>query len=180
MTLRTASTHPFPAVECRPMAPEDVPAVLSIHADGIATGLATFREAAPLWDGWDSAFHPEPRMVAERDDTVVGWAAVAPTSGRPVYRGVAEVSVYIRPDLAGGGIGRALMAAFVPATEAAGFWTLQAVVFTANAASRRLHERAGFRLVGTRERIGLMAHGPLAGQWLDTALYERRSPVVGG
>lgn len=156
-----------------------MPAVVSIHAAGIATGLATFRETAPLWDGWDEAFHAEPRMVAVREGSVVGWAAVAPTSTRPVYRGVGEVSIYVRPDLAGDGIGRTLMASFVPATEAAGFWTLQAVIFAANAASRRLHERAGFRLVGIRERIGRMSHGPLAGQWLDTALYERRSAVVG-
>jgi phosphinothricin acetyltransferase len=56
---------------------------------------------------------------------------------------------------------------------------IQSSIFPENRASVRLHERGGFRVVGRRERIAKMEIGPWAGQWRDTLLIERRSPVVG-
>ncbi|MCF6467235.1 GNAT family N-acetyltransferase [Nonomuraea sp. MG754425] len=67
-------------------------------------------------------------------------------------------------------VGRALLTAFVAATENAGVWTIQSSVFPDNAASLSLHQSLGFRVVGTRERIG-RHHG----LWRDTFLTERRS-----
>lgn len=64
-------------------------------------------------------------------------------------------------------------------TEAAGVWTIQSGVFPENEASLRVHARAGFRVVGTRERVGKMGYGPLAGRWRDVVLVERRSGTVG-
>ena len=106
--------------------------------------------------------------------TVLGWAALSPVSGRGVYAGVAEVSVYVGAAARGRGVGRVLLAALVTASERNGLWTLQAGIFPENTASVRLHEAADFRLVGRRERIG-----QLRGVWLDTLLLERRSAVVG-
>jgi len=85
---------------------------------------------------------------------------------------VAEVSVYVGRRYRGRGTGRALLTALVSASEAAGIWTLQAVVFPQNPTSLRVHADAGFRVVGRRERIAR-----LRGAWQDTILLERRSPT---
>jgi phosphinothricin acetyltransferase len=71
------------------------------------------------------------------------------------------------------------MADLIARSEVAGIWTLQAGIFPENQSSIALHMRHGFRQVGRRERIGKMTHGPLAGQWRDTLLLERRSAVAG-
>ncbi|MET0811752.1 MAG: N-acetyltransferase family protein, partial [Microbacterium sp.] len=119
---------------------------------------------------------PYARLVAlDEADTVVGWIAASPTSSRPAYRGVIEHSVYIdRADL-GHGIGGHLLDAFIAAAEFQGVWTIQSSIFPGNAASRRLHESRGFRVVGRRERIARDSDGA----WRDTLLIERRSTVVG-
>jgi len=106
-------------------------------------------------------------------EAVLGWAAVSPVSTRPVYAGVVEHSVYVRPDAHGRGIGTALLRALIDSTEAAGIWTLQSGIFPENAASVALHERLGFRVVGRRVRLGRHQ-----GRWRDVLLVERRSPVV--
>ncbi|HRJ41986.1 MAG: GNAT family N-acetyltransferase [Caldilineaceae bacterium] len=159
--------------QIRPLLPTDWPAVRRIYAEGIATGNATFEQTAPEWDEWDAGKLVHPRLVAEADGAVAGWAALSPTSKRQVYRGVAEVSVYVAASAQGQGIGRALLAALVDQSEAGGIWTLQAGIFPENGASVYLHEQAGFRIVGRRERIGQM-HGV----WRDVLLMERRSRVV--
>lgn len=159
--------------QIRPLLPTDWPPVRRIYAEGIATGNATFEQTPPEWEEWDAGKLAHPRLVAEADGVVVGWAALSPTSKRAVYRGVTEVSVYVAGAARGRGVGRALLSTLVEQSEAAGIWTLQAGIFPENAASVRLHEQAGFRIVGRRERIGLM-HGV----WRDVLLMERRSRVV--
>lgn len=106
---------------------------------------------------------------------MLGWAALSPTSSRPCYRGVGEVSIYVDPAHGGRGVGRALLEQLIDVSERAGFWTLKAGIFPENAASIALHERLGFRLVGVNRRIGQMPDG----RWRDVLLYERRSAVVG-
>jgi L-amino acid N-acyltransferase YncA len=148
--------------------------VREIYLEGIATGNATFETTAPDWERWDSGHHAHPRLVAIAEDgDVTGWAALSPVSARHVYRGVAEVSIYIAANARGQGVGFALLSAIVKASESAGFWTLQAGIFQENEVSIRLHERCGFRVVGVRERIGF-----LAGRWRDTVWMERRSAAV--
>jgi len=156
----------------RDLRPEDWPQVSAIYEDGIATGNATFETAAPAWEVWDAA-HPEHRLVAELGGEVAGWAALAPVSGRPCYRGVAEESVYVAAWARGRGVGRELLEALVVRADAAGIWTLEAGIFPENRASVRLHLVCGFRIVGVRERLG-----QLGGVWRDVLLLERRSPVV--
>jgi phosphinothricin acetyltransferase len=151
------------------------PEVRAIYTEGIATGQATFATEAPAWADWDSSHLAACRLVAVSTDArVLGWAALSPVSGRCVYAGVAEVSVYVAAGARGQGVGRALLAALATASEQQGLWMLQAGIFPENEASVRLHEGAGFRVVGRRERIG-----QLHGQWRDTLLLERRSNVVG-
>ncbi|GAB2862250.1 GNAT family N-acetyltransferase [Hymenobacter ruber] len=151
------------------------PAVRAIYAEGMATGTATFATEPPTWEAWDTGHLASCRLVAT-DETgrVLGWAALSPVSGRCVYAGVAEVSVYVGAAARGRGVGLALMKALVTESEQKGLWTLQAGIFPENTASVRLHEAVGFRQVGRRERIG-----QLRGVWHDTLLLERRSAVVG-
>lgn len=153
----------------------DWPVVRSIYVEGMATGNATFETTPPEWTVWDTNHRPDCRFVAEDDAGMVcGWAALTPVSGRCVYAGVAEVSVYVAEASRGKSIGWRLLENLVQASEEAGLWTLQAGIFPENATSVRLHERTGFRLVGRRERIGQMQ-----GAWRDTLVLERRSNIVG-
>jgi phosphinothricin acetyltransferase len=147
------------------------PEVARIYAEGLETRVATFETDVPSWDAWDATHLPEPRLVAELGGGVVGWIAVSPVSRRPAYRGVVEHSVYVDARTRGRGVGRALLDALVRAAPACGIWTIQTSIIDANEASLRLHEAAGFRLVGRRERIAR-----LDGVWLDTLLLELRLP----
>lgn len=162
-------------VSVRPLLPKDWPAVREIYREGIETGDATFEAQVPDWETWDASKRSEARIAAVRGDTVVGFAAVSPTSKRPVYAGVCEVMVYVAADARGQGIGGLLMHELVAATEAVGIWMLQASIFPENEASIRAHERVGFRVVGRREKIARFHDG----RWRDTVLMERRSAVVG-
>ena len=156
------------------LTPADWPSVRAIYLEGIASGHATFETDAPPWEVWDGAHRQDARLVARRGERVVGWAALTRVSGRCVYAGVAEVSVYVAAKARGDGVGRALLEALIAASEDAGVWTLQAGIFPENAASIALHERCGFRVVGRRERLGR-----LDGRWRDVMFLERRSPRVG-
>jgi phosphinothricin acetyltransferase len=151
-------------------------AVLAIYQAGLDTGNASFETRAPEWAAFDAARLPGHRHVATDPDggEVLGWIAVSAVSSRCVYAGVVEHSVYVHPAARGRGVGRALLRALIGSTEAAGIWTIESGVFPENTASLRLHGGEGFRVVGTRERIG-RHHG----RWRDVVLIERRSPAIG-
>src|SRR4026207_674899 len=123
----------------RPLQPADWPAVRAIYEEGIATGHATFETEAPSWERWDAAHLQDCRLIGLSDEAALGWtaagraggaalgwAALSPVSSRCVYAGVAEVSVYVSAQARGRGVGRALLAALVEASERSGLWTLQA------------------------------------------------------
>ncbi|WP_344650303.1 N-acetyltransferase family protein [Cryptosporangium japonicum] len=148
-------------------------AVLEIYRAGIATRQATFETVVPPWAEFSAARLPSHRFVAVAGSTVLGWVACSAVSRRPAYAGVVEHSVYVRPDAGGRGVGGRLLDALVESCDRDGIWTIQSAVFPENTASLALHARRGFRVVGTRERIGR-----LDGVWRDTVLIERRSPTV--
>jgi L-amino acid N-acyltransferase YncA len=147
--------------------------VARIYLEGIATGNATFETEAPSWETWDRRHLADHRLVALRGADVVGWAALSAVSDRCVYGGVAEGSIYVAASARGRGIGRRLLDELIARSEAAGIWTIQTGIFPENEASLRLHERAGFRIVGVRERIGR-----LNGVWRDVVFLERRSATI--
>lgn len=164
----------------RAMTEADWPEVERIYRQGIEEGEATFEVATPSWEAFDAGRPAGLRLVAEDDEgTVIGWAAASPVSTRPAYRRVVEHSVYVDRRTHGKGVGRMLLAALLEAADAAGMWTVQSSIFPENAASLRLHETVGFRVIGRRERIAKSANGDHAGQWRDTLLVERRSGMVG-
>jgi L-amino acid N-acyltransferase YncA len=164
--------------QIRSMLDEDWEQVKRIYLHGIVSGNATFETSVPTWEHWNSNHLKQPRLIAvSRENTgefsrISGWAALSPVSTRKVYAGVAEVSVYIDPTAQGRGLGGMLLAELILQSEQAGLWTLQAGILAENTASVRLHQKHGFRVVGTRERIA-----QLNGEWRDTILMERRSPL---
>jgi L-amino acid N-acyltransferase YncA len=162
------------AVEIRDLRPADWPEVAAIYEAGIRTGDATFETEVPSWEEWDAAHLAAHRLVTVADGEVVAWAALSPVSDRCVYGGVAENSIYVAPKAQGRGVGRALLTRLVEDAERAGIWTIQTGIFPENEASIALHLRCGFRIVGTRERLG--RHHDM---WRDVLLLERRSKEAG-
>jgi len=161
-------------LDIRAMRSDDWPAIQNIYADGIATGNATFETETPEWTKWDQGHRQDCRLVAQDNQRILGWAALSPVSGRRVYSGVAEVSVYVAAGARGRGVGKALLQSLVEQSERCGIWTLQAGIFPENVPSIALHKSCGFREVGLRQKLGLRG-----GIWRDVLLLERRSSRVG-
>jgi L-amino acid N-acyltransferase YncA len=162
-------------IRIEPMEPTDADRVLAIYGEGIATGNATLETTVPDWRRWNATHRRECRFVARIGGDIVGWTAIGSYSSRDVYAGVAWESVYVAAAARGRGVGGALLGALIPASEAAGVWTLIAGVLVENEASLALHERAGFRRIGVQEGLGRDG----TGRWRDVALLERRSHEVG-
>jgi len=162
----------------RPMEKNDWSEVVEIYYQGIQTNNATFNNSCPSYDEWDKAHIKECRFVAELDSEVAGWAAITPISSRECYRGVAEVSIYIDTNHSGKGVGEMLLKKLLEESESCGFWTIQSSIIQNNAASIRLHEKCGFRMVGFRERIAKDRFG----MWRNTVVMEHRitKDIAGG
>jgi L-amino acid N-acyltransferase YncA len=156
------------------MQSDDWPAIQKIYSEGIANGNATFETETPEWTEWDQAHRQDCRLVARDSQRILGWAALSPVSGRRVYSGVAEASVYVAADARGRGVGRMLLQSLVEQSQRSGIWTLQAGIFPENVPSISLHKSCGFREVGLRQKLGQRG-----GIWRDVLLLERRSSSVG-
>ena len=160
-------------IAVRPLIKSDWEAVSRIYKEGIVTGIATFETEVPNWEDWNAKYIDHCRIVAELNHEIVGFAVLSPVSKRDVYKGVAEVSVYVSESHRGQHIGETLLKALIKESEHHGFWTLQAAIFSENESSIRLHEKCGFRIVGVREKIGM-----LYGKWHDNHFLERRSKSI--
>jgi L-amino acid N-acyltransferase YncA len=154
----------------REMRQSDNESILEIYRMGLETRNATFETIVPSWQDWDSKHLTHSRFVSEENGLVTGWAALTAFSAREVYRGVAEISIYVANGFRGKKIGSCLMEQLIISSEINGIWTLVSSVFPENEATLRLHKNFGFRIIGRRERIA-----KLDGKWRDTILLERRS-----
>ena len=161
-------------VSIRSMLPNDWQSVKKIYESGIATGIATFETSPPDWENWNNGHLLFGRFVATIENEIVGWTSLSSVSSRCVYGGVAEISVYVSENHRGIGIGKKLLSNLITDSEKNGIWTLQAGIFTDNLASVKLHESVGFRVIGHREKIGM-----LKDKWKDSFMFEKRSKVVG-
>ncbi|URZ09192.1 GNAT family N-acetyltransferase [Clostridium felsineum] len=159
----------------REMKAEDWEAVAKIYSEGIDTGKATFQSELPNFEEWDKGHMKNCRIVACDGENILGWAALSPTSSRCVYKGVAEVSIYIGEAYRGKGVGKNILNTLVKLSEENGLWTLQSGIIKENTSSIALHRRCGFRDIGIREKIAKMPNGT----WHDTVLMERRSTFIG-
>lgn len=161
-------------MQIRPFRSADIPRVLEIYQMGLDTGIASFETQAPNAEKWEAKFMKTGRLVLEDKALVQGWTALTKVSPRHVYRGVAELTIYLHPDAQGRGWAFALMKALIHASEEAGIWSLHSAIFPQNTASIALHEKAGFRVIGIREKVAYRD-----GQWHDNLLMEKRSKTVG-
>ena len=162
------------SIKLRKITASDWTSVAEIYKQGIETGNATFQQTIPSWDEWNKAHINTCRLIIEVDNEVAGWAALSAVSSRPVYAGIAEVSVYVGSKYRGQQIGTKLLEAIISESESKGFWTLQAGIFPENQASIAIHKKAGFREIGYREKVGKMKD-----VWRSTVLLERRSTIIG-
>ncbi|AXT51650.1 N-acetyltransferase family protein [Aquimarina sp. BL5] len=162
-----------PEIVIQPFNQSDWSHISRIYKEGIATGMATFETQVPDWDQWDQTHTRSCRLKAVINNEIVGWVALAPASKRDIYKGVAEVSIYITSKYHNLGIGKLLLTKLIEESEQEGFWTLQAGIFSNNTASIKLHTSLGFRIVGYREKIG-----KLQGTWYDNTILERRSKKI--
>ena len=157
----------------RALIKEDWNSVSKIYADGIATGIATFETEIPDWESWNTKYVDSCRIVAKLNTKIVGFAVLSLVSRRDVYRGVAEVTVYVDEGFKGNNIGKTLLLELIKQSEINSFWTLQAGIFSENIPSINLHIKCGFRVVGIKEKIG-----QLKGIWHDNHFIERRSKII--
>lgn len=157
-----------------PITEDLYPQVARIYEEGICTGIATFETTVPPWEKWDASHHSFGRIILKDGDNFLGWAALSPVSGRFVYRGLSEATIYMATESRGKGFGKIVLNKLIEISEANEIWTLQSSIFRANTASLQLHLSCGFREIGFKEKVG-----QLHGVWLDTILLERRSKITG-
>lgn len=156
------------------MQPGDWESIRSLYLEALPSGDATFETTAPDWEAWNRSRLPFARLVARSAGSIIGWTALSPVSGRFLYAGVAEVSLYVAASARGKGLGRALLNRLIEESERHGVWSLQATILRENRVSIALHGLCGFREVGVLERVGKFNR-----QWRDLVLLERRSSIVG-
>ncbi|AXT57621.1 N-acetyltransferase family protein [Aquimarina sp. AD1] len=160
-------------IEILTFSEEDWQDIAKIYKEGIDTGMATFETKIPKWEQWNQVHIRSCRLKAVLNNEIIGWAALAPVSTRDVYRGVAEISIYITSNRRNLGVGKLLLTKLIEESEKKGFWTLQAGIFSNNKASIHLHTSLGFRVIGYREKIG-----KLSNIWYDNTILERRSKTI--
>lgn len=162
------------AITVRALESSDGMKVLAIYADAIKGAHATFETNVPTWSEWNRAHLPMHRFVAvDGPKKILGWTALSKFSERREYAGIVECHTFVRMDYWRKGVGTALVSELIAATEAQGLWTIQAHIFPENEAALALYQKMGFRVVGTRERMGRHR-----GRWRDVLLLERRSAAV--
>lgn len=163
----------------RPIRPEDYPQVRAIYEFGLQGGNASYETTSPTWEQFSTKKIIETVFVAvdiEDDSKILGWVSAAPISSRSVFHGVVEDSIYVHPDGQGRGIAGALLDKLIETCIELHKWAIHAWIFPENSGSIGLHESRGFRKVGTYSHLALMTYGEMAGQWRDTAVYEKLLP----
>lgn len=153
---------------------DDVPDIQAIYAYHVFNGTGTFEEAPPSVEDMERRFDAAlgrgwPWLVATDASGILGYAYFSQYRDRTAYRYCAEDSIYVRDDVRGQGVGKALVAALLVAAEAAGFRQMIAVIGDEeNVASVGVHASLGFRHAGLLRAAGLKF-----GRWLDVVLMQR-------
>jgi L-amino acid N-acyltransferase YncA len=161
-------------VQVRPATPQDIPAIQTLYAHHVAHGLASFEEEAPSAQELrrryeDVTRQALPYLAAELGNEIAGYGYCTLYRTRSAYRYALEDSVYVRRDMAGRGIGKAILAELITRCEALGYRQIIAIIGdSANAASIGLHASQGFLRVGTLRSVGFKL-----GRWVDSAIMQR-------
>ena len=152
----------------------DLEEVRTIYAKEVLEGIASFEIEPPhikemrvrLRQVRDANL---PYLVAELDGRVAGFAYAVPYRPRPAYRYTVENSVYVARWAQRQGIGSQLLDSLMSACESVGARQMVAIIgVVEHAASIRAHEKAGFRTVGTLQKVGWKL-----GRWVDTVVMQR-------
>jgi L-amino acid N-acyltransferase YncA len=161
-------------ISIRPAEPRDLAAITGIYDQAVRYGTASFELEPPdekeMTRRYESLLAGAyPYLVAELGGEVAGYAYAGPYRARPAYHWTLEDSIYVSPQAHRRGVGRALLARLIAASETGGFRQMVAVIGdSANSGSVELHRAAGFRLVGTFDNVGFKF-----GRWLDSVLMQR-------
>jgi phosphinothricin acetyltransferase len=160
-------------MDIRDIAAADLPAIQSIYAYHVLTGTGTFEEVPPSIEEMTTRFTertPGSHWLVAADATgVLGFAYYAPLRNRSAYRFSAEDSIYVRDDVRGQGVGKALVAKLMEVAETAGYRQMIAVIGDAeNVGSIGMHASLGFRQVGVLRAVGYKF-----GRWLDVVQMQR-------
>lgn len=147
--------------------------IARIYQQAIDAGNITLATKISAWEDWNEEHLKTMRFVATEHNTVIGWVALSPVLQRTGYHGVTELSIYIDQDHQGKGIGKVLMQHIIDTSEKAGIWTIMSFIFPENDKSIALHQKFGFKLLGTQHKAA-----QLKGIWMDNCILERRSTVI--
>ncbi|OIN94551.1 MAG: GNAT family N-acetyltransferase [Comamonadaceae bacterium CG1_02_60_18] len=158
----------------RPSQPNDIEQITTIYAHHVLHGTGTFEMTPPtvaeMGQRRDDVLAKHlPYLVAVDGERVLGYAYCNWFKPRPAYRFSAEDSIYLAPDCAGQGIGRALLAELCAQAERWGVRRMISVIGdSANQASIGVHRSVGFAPVGV-----LSACGWKFGRWLDVVMMDK-------
>ncbi len=161
-------------IEIREMTKDDWPEVSEVYSFWLKNGNITFHKTCPSYDEWNKGHLNDCRFVAVSKGKAVGFCVLSPTSQREVYKGVVELSIYIKKEFTGMKIGKMLIEKTIEESENKGYWTIFASAFSTNRQSINLLQKCGFRIIGYREKIGKDKYG----RWQDTTYLERRSKKI--
>ncbi|UCH10154.1 MAG: N-acetyltransferase [Fidelibacterota bacterium] len=155
-----------------PAIQEDLESITEIYNQAILHTTATFDtqpislDEQRLWFKQHGDSYPI--LVARMNNRVMGWAALSPWSDRCAYETTAEVSIYIRDEFQGRGVGARLLKVLLESGRQKGLHLAVARIVEGNPASLRLHHRAGFRNVGTMTEAGCKFE-----RYLDVIIMEK-------
>ena len=155
----------------RPATLQDQPGILTIYNESVLNSTATFDtdprtpEKQVEWFNRHKANHPV--LVAEENGQIAGWASLSPWSDRCAYDSTVEVSVYLAPEQRGKGLGFQLLQLVTEAGRKAGNHTVISRISSDNLASIRIHEKAGYSMVGTMKEVGFKF-----GRFLDVVMMQ--------
>ena len=155
----------------------DLEAINAIYNHYVATSTATFQldpETAADRLAWFQSHSPrQPVTVAQRDDTVVGWASLSTWNRRAAYDRSTETSIYLHKEEVGKGIGKTLVKDLIRRATEHGYHVLLAGVTTEQTASMRLHAGLGFVEVARFREVGFKF-----GRWLDVTWFQMMLPAT--
>jgi len=137
---------------------EDLDAITEIYNEAIIKTAATFDTEPKTYEDqkrwFDDHGSKNPIQVAERNGVIVGWASLSKWSDRCAYSDTAEISLYVREEYQGKGIGRRLIEAIIKEGKKTGLHTIIARITEGNESSLHLHRSVGFTDIGTMKEVG--------------------------
>ncbi len=165
---------PFQVMQMRDAASADMAEIQSIYAHHVLHGTGTFEEVPPSIEEMAERFvevagHGWAWRVAADATGILGYGYYTQFRDRSAYRFTVEDSIYVRDDVRGQGVGKALVRQLIEDATAQGFRQMLAVIGDSeNAGSIGVHASLGFQMVGTMRAVGLKF-----GRWLDVVTMQR-------